>query len=115
MDIVITIPKTIRWEDYKKELEVVRDGKFAMYFKVPHLPKNTKVGERCYLCYNDRIVGYMLIESLIHSDGFQCTTTSKFWEPGNYIGRSGEFYPINIPITYKGFQGFRYAPDSWRH
>lgn len=115
MDIVITIPKTIDWEDYEKELQVVEDGKFAMYFKVPHLPKRTSVGDRCYICYKDRIVGYMLITDLLHSNGFQCTTTRRFWDPGNYICRSGKFYSTITTINYKSFQGFRYAPDSWRH
>ena len=35
MNVIITIPKKIKWEDYEKELETVADGSQMMLFKVP--------------------------------------------------------------------------------
>lgn len=113
MDIIITIPKSIKWEDYQKELKAVESCEQTMFFKVRALPKNMSVGDRCYLCHNGFIVGYMKITWFGIMDGFQCTTTGIPWTQGNYIGRSGKFYPID-PIPCKGFQGFRYAPREWR-
>lgn len=105
MDIVITLPKSVSWADYEKELEVVKDGSHVINFKVPRLPKQTYVGDKCYLCYNGNIVGWMKIVGF-QSGGFTCTTTGRFWE-GNFIQRSGKFNKIK-PIPMKGFQGFRY-------
>ena len=105
MDIVITIPKTVSWVDYQKELKAVEDGSQVINFKVPHLPKNTEIGDRCYICYVEAIIGWMEIVGL-KSGGFTCTTTGKYWE-GNFIQRSGKFNKVNH-ILMKGFQGFRY-------
>lgn len=108
MDIVITIPKKIKWEDYKKELEAVADGSQMMLFKVPFKPKHYLIGGRCYVCYNGRIVGWMKIVDVIYRDGFTCSTTGTIWSEGWYICRSGEFHYID-PIPMKGFRGIRYT------
>lgn len=105
--ICITIPKTIKWEDYQKELDAVADYSQEMNFKVPFLPKNIKVGDRCYLCYNGYIIGWMQISS-IGSKSFDCTTTGKAWS-GNFISRSGPFHKLKTPIPCKGFRGFKYV------
>ena len=105
MDIVITIPKTVSWADYEKELQVVKDGSHVINFKVPRLPKQANIGDKCYLCYKGNIVGWMKIVGL-KSGGFTCTTTGTYWE-GNFVQRSGKFNKIK-PIPMKGFQGFRY-------
>lgn len=114
MDIIITLPKTIIWEDYEKEIDTVRHEGQTMYFKVPNLPSKTFIGDRCYLCYQNLIIGFMYINYIGKHPGFKCTTTGSDWQPGNYIGRGGKFYKMNDKIKYKGFQGFRYAPDEWR-
>ena len=113
MDIVITIPKSIKWEDYQKELKTVESGEQTMFFKVPTLPKKANVGDRCYLCHNGLVIGYMNITWMGIMSEFTCTTTIHVWPKGNYIGRSGKFTYIK-PIPYKGFQGYRYAPQEWR-
>lgn len=56
--ICITIPKKIKWEDYKKELKAVEDGSQVLNFKVPNLPKDIKNIRRCYLCYDGKIIGW---------------------------------------------------------
>lgn len=116
MDIVITIPKSIDWEDYLREIRTAQNGKDMMLFKTPQVPQKANINDRCYLCYNGKIVGYMLICWIGYtSSGFKCSTTGNVWPAGNYIGRSGRFYQMNNPIEYKGFRGFRYAPVEWRY
>lgn len=113
MDIVITIPKSIKWTDYQMELKAVESSEQTMFFKVPTLPKKANVGDRCYLCHNGLVVGYMNITWMGIMSEFTCTTTIQVWPAGHYIGRSGKFTYIK-PIPYKGFQGYRYAPQEWR-
>lgn len=115
MDIVITIPKNIMWEDYLKEIFAVQDGSQSMMFKVPRLPKRTSLGDRCYLCYQGKIVGFMLINWIGYRPAFDCTTTGVHWDAGNYVARTGSFFKAYDDIEYKGFQGFRYAPVEWRY
>lgn len=115
MDIIITIPKNILWEDYLKEIATVQDGDQQMMFKVPHTPKQADIGNRCYLCYQGKIAGFMHISWIGYNPGFDCTTTGIHWDAGNYIARSGPFYKAQEDIDYKGFQGFRYAPVEWRY
>jgi len=104
MDIIITIPKSIQWEEYEKELATVKDYKQVINFKVNNFPK-TKVGNKCYLLYNGFIIGWMEIVGMAEKN-FTCSTTGKNWM-GKFIERSGAFHKID-PIPMKGFQGFRY-------
>lgn len=104
-DVIITLPKSVKWEDYLKELKAVEDGKQILNFKVNHLPK-TNVGNRCYLVHNGFIIGWMKIVGL-KNKSFTCGTTGRKWE-GNFIERSGKFNYLNDKIPMKGFQGFRY-------
>ncbi len=103
-DIVITIPKTINWEDYEKELDVVKDYSSVMNFKVNSFPQ-TAIGSKCYLVYNGEVRGWMEIVGMSEKR-FTCTTTGKEWA-GKFIERSGPFHKVT-PIPMKGFQGFRY-------
>lgn len=112
MDIIITIPKSIEWGDYQKVLKAVEFGEQTIFFKkVPTLPKNANIGDRCYICHKGFVVGYMNIAWIGAMDGFTCTTTDIPWSKGNYIGRSGKFTYIKR-IPYKGFQGYHYAPQD---
>ena len=105
-DIVITIPKTIKWEDYKKEQNKVSDWSSVMNYKVIKFPSNTEVGKKCYLCYNHYIIGWMEIVGFEEKE-FDCTTTGKEWS-GKFIQRSGPFHEIDPKIPMEGFRGFRY-------
>lgn len=104
-NIIITIPSTTKWEDYQKELDLVKHGSYVMNFKVSQYPKQTDVGQKCYICYKGNIIGYMFIIGF-EEKTFECHTTGKPYT-GKFIQRSGEFYKIE-PIPMKGFQGFRY-------
>jgi len=103
-DIVITIPKSVKWDDYQKEIDAVKDGSQVMNFKVNHFPK-TEPGNKCYLVHDGNIRGWMEIVGLSEED-FTCTTTGKDFK-GKFIQRSGPFHKIE-PMPMKGFQGFRY-------
>ena len=102
-DIIITIPKSIKWEEYEKELLAAEKGE-VLNFKVNNFPK-TSIGNKCYVCYNSNIIGYHIISGL-SDKSFDCTTTGQNWS-GKFIERTGEFHKID-PIPMKGFQGFRY-------
>lgn len=104
--ICITIPKTINWDEYKKELDAVADWSQVMNFKVNNFPKNLKPGSRVYLCYNGQIIGWQTFVGFYVGE-FNCTTTGKDWK-GGFIQRSGPFHYLKQPTPCKGFQGFRY-------
>ncbi len=104
-DIIITIPSNIDWNEYRKELDSVKNGSNNLNFKVPFLPKKDIVGNKCYLNYNGNVVGWMKITG-IKEKSFTCSTTGKNWS-GKFIERSGQFNEIE-PIPMKGFRGFRY-------
>ena len=104
-DIIVTIPKSISWQEYTKELNAVKDGSKVLNFKTANFPQ-TKVGNKCYLIHDGEVKGWMKIVGLVE-DSFACDVTGKKWA-GKFIQRSGPFHYIN-PIEMKGFQGFRYV------
>jgi len=104
-DIIITLPKTISWSDYEKELAEAEKGAI-MNYKVNHLPKESGKGAKCYITHNGIIRGYMIIHDLVPNN-FICSVTGKHWE-GNFIQRTGNFYGIKGRIPMAGFQGVRY-------
>lgn len=108
--IIITLPSNIEWSEYQKELDKVRDRSEVLNFKVPVLPKKTKVGNKCYLTHKGFVLGWMEIVGL-ENKSFTCSTTGKEWD-GNFILRSGEFHYLKNQVPYKGFQGFRYFDDE---
>ena len=103
--LLITLPSSIKWEDYEKELKAVEDESQVMNFKVPFLPKNIHHIKRVYLVYKGNIVGWQKFVGTSDKP-FKCTTTDKNWE-GKFIQRTGQFHKIE-PIPCVGFQGFRY-------
>lgn len=105
-DIVITIPRTTNWETYLEEIALSASGGFDMNFKVSAFPKESGAGCKCYICYKGVVVGYMIIKEFVEKS-FTCTTTGIEYN-GNFIVRSGKFYPLEEVKEMKGFQGFRY-------
>lgn len=109
-NIIITLPKSVKWADYQKELDKAENGEI-MNFKVPFLPKEPVIGGRCYLIYDGQVRGWMEIVG-IKEKGFICTTTGKKWE-GNFIERSGKFNKITQYIAQKGHQGWHYLNQEY--
>ncbi|WQJ53769.1 MAG: hypothetical protein [Wendovervirus sonii] len=105
--LMVTIPKKIKWEDYLKEINAVKDGTQEMNFKVSSKPTKVSVGDKCFLCHDGYVKGWMRISS-ISKKAFQCTTTGKQWDEAWYVGRSGEFHPIE-GFQQKGFMGYKYV------
>lgn len=105
MDILITLPAKIKFSEYQKELNESEKGG-VLNFKVSFLPKNSKIGDKCYLIHRGYIIGYMYISGFSNKS-FICSVTAKKWT-GNFIERSGKFYKIPVPVKHKGFQGWRY-------
>lgn len=111
MDIIITIPKSTKWEIYLEEIRKVEQEGEVMNFKVSSFPKKTKVGERCYIVHDGEVKGWMEIVGFEEKE-FQCTITGRMLE-GKFIVRGGEFYdfsknPLSTTVKMKGFQGYRY-------
>lgn len=106
-NIIITIPKSIKWSDYEKEIKAVEDETHEMHFKIPTIPTDVNVGDRCYVCHDGYIKGWMKISNIGHLENFKCTTTDCIWTEGNYISRTGKFHYLKTPIPMKGFMGYR--------
>lgn len=105
MDIIITIPKKTKWEDYQKELDMAATGEYNMNYQVRHFPRQAGIGDRCYVVYDGIIKGYMIITGM-SSESFTCQTTGDEFE-GNFIQRTGKFHKVK-PVPKKSFRGFRY-------
>ena len=112
MNTIITLPSKIKWEDYEKELDKVKNFEENMFFKVPTKPKQLNIGDKCYLVHQGFVKGWMQVMGIWKIE-FDCTTTGKKWPAGIYIARSGPFHELKTPIPMKGFQGYRYAPIEW--
>ncbi len=108
MDWIITIPKTIDWQDYLKEIEAVKNNGLVMNYKVRGFPKEMKIGDKCHITHNGFVKGFMVITGLAEDlSAFLCTTTGVPWSHGKYIQRGGKFYFEDRVIPYKGFRGVR--------
>lgn len=107
MDWVITIPKTVQWSDYQKELQTVSDGDQVMNYRVRFFPKEMKEGDRCYIVHDGRVKGWMSIVGLAEQSlSWRCSTSGATWPAGKYIQRSGPFYPVDGPSMI-GFRGVK--------
>lgn len=104
--LIITLPSSINWDDYEKELRKVANYKYVLNFKVHNFPSGVHKGDKCYIVHNGMIKGWMEIVGFSEKE-FTCSTTNKKWE-GKFIERSGPFHYMQENIPYKGFQGFRY-------
>jgi hypothetical protein len=108
--IIVSLPMTVEWNDYEKELNAVKDYSQVINFKVPHFPKGVTKGCKCYILHKGQVMGWQEIVGF-SEEPFECSTTGKSWS-GKFIQRSGPFHPISYPIKMKGFQGFRYFDES---
>ena len=104
-DIIITIPSSIKWVDYQKEIDDALKNNYVLNYKVSFFPKKTKVGDKCYLVYYNNIIGWLPIIGFEEKE-FTCQTTGKKFT-GKFIVRSPFLTKIE-PIPMKGFRGFRY-------
>ena len=107
MDWVLTIPKTISWSDYERELATVADGSQVMNYSTRYIPQGMSKGDRCYLVHDGQVRGWMEIVGVEdRKDPWVCTTTGRTWPAGKYIQRSGPFHKVEGP-EMTGFRGVR--------
>jgi hypothetical protein len=107
---LVTLPRSVTWGDYQKELDAVRDYSQVMWYRVPRIPKELEIGDKLYITWRDLVRGFMYVTCVRTSDhSFTCTTTGAVWPAGNYIGRSGEFHHLAEADQRKvrGFRGIR--------
>jgi len=109
VDVLITIPKKVKWETWLKECEAVaKDPGATLNYRVARMPKGITSGKtKCFVVHDGFIRGYHVIYDAIWRDDFICQTTGTEWKAGYYLIRKGCFYPIE-PIPHRGFQGWRY-------
>ena len=60
-NIAITLPASTDWNEYQKELDLVKDYKYVLNFKVPNFPTQSGKGAKCYLNYRGNLIGWMEI------------------------------------------------------
>jgi len=104
---IVTVPKTVKWEDYEKELLAAESCEVTLRYRVRYRPKGMGVHQRLYILWDGRVRGWMHITGINYTPvGFICTTTGKSWPPSWYIERTGPFYKVEGP-KMKGFRGVR--------
>ena len=108
IDWVITIPKTVDWYEYIREVGLAAQAEAVLNYRVAHFPKEMKVGDRCFVVWNGRIRGWMAISGLAMCFAdWTCETTDKRWPAGKYIQRIGRFYIVDDGPEMTGFRGVR--------
>jgi hypothetical protein len=112
VNIIVTVPK----REYRNlGIEDVWAGQqkegVIQFWSMARLPKDLTVGDRVYFI-QDGAVRYWH-ECLGKSDtGLDCEATGRTWEGPAILLK----YPdtkLKIPVSMKGFQGFRYTTESW--
>ncbi len=111
-DWVLTIPKSVNWSIYERELAAAADGSQVMNYKTRFIPKGMRKGDRCFLVHDGRVRGWMAIVGLEdRAEPFTCSTTGRTWPAGKYIQRSGPFHKVDGPAMI-GFRGVRKFEDG---
>lgn len=107
MDWVITIPKTVSWKDYEREILDVNDGELVMNYRTRFFPKGMTIGDRCFIVHDGAVRGWMRICGLVDAPrDWTCQTTGNLWPAGRYIQRTGKFHHVDGP-SMTGFRGVR--------
>ena len=69
-----------------------------MNYRLPTMPKDVNIGDRCYICHDGYIKGWMKISNIHEKDDFTCATTGVHWKKGVYVSRTGKFHYLKEPI-----------------
>lgn len=104
--LIITLPSTNDWSVYEKELRMVANFKNTLKFKVHDFPRGVHKGDKCYLVYNNEIVGWMEIVGFSETE-YTCADSNQEFA-GKFVERSGPLHPIEPKLPYKDFNGIRY-------
>lgn len=107
-DILITLPKSVKWPRYQLELKAAAAGQ-ALSFKVAQLPVNARPGDKCWVTHQGRLKGHMPISALLRNAKLEDGST------GNLIQHQGRFIPAPYALPTPPFQGVRYLKLYARH
>ena len=106
-DWIVTVPKTVRWEDYRLEMAAVDDRSQVMNYRLARPPRGVAEGDRCFVVWDGRVRGWMEVVGGHSADqDWRCTTTGTVWPAGTYLQRSGPFHEVDGPEMV-GFRGIR--------
>jgi len=109
--ITITVPKS-QAETWYEEIKEAARQDLSLFFKVPNLPVNVNLSDKCYVIIDNQIIGYHLIKGLYKTESdWTCQITKTKWSAGKYIIRDARSWTPIEPIKSKSHRGFRYYND----
>ena len=100
-DIVVTLPKSFglrRWIDEGDPAGESWSGQEWSWHIGSYPPNHTEPGDRCYVIYSGRLIGY---SPIVRTEGFD-------GRRGFCLVRRGDAVACTIEDRIKGFQGYRY-------
>lgn len=107
-DWVITVPQTVEWNSYLRELKDAAERDLTLNFRVPFIPKALKAGDRCFVVYKGFVQGWLeVIGWVTYPESWKCSTTGRQWAAGKYVQRKAPLHLLKEPIPMRGFQGIR--------
>ena len=108
IDLLVTWPKTKPLSSYLETLMWAEMGGDTINYRVSRLP--TKQADRCYVVYDGAIVGWSQVVgySVRKDNEVWDYDRQSYWVMGNYIVREPKWFPVEKPVAYKSFQGWRY-------
>ncbi len=107
-DYIVTVPKTVNWDEYLKELHSSFVARQSIFFRIPHKVDVVYQETKCFVVYDGAVRGFMFALTCDKNPvGFTCFYTGKKWPPGIYIERIPQMAFLRKPIPMRGFRGIR--------
>lgn len=107
MDWAITVPRTVSWIRFEREMDAIADGSRVKSYRVRRIPKGLQVGDRLFVVWTGRVRGWLRVVGWEgHVRTWQCHSTGAVWPAGEYIQCHGPFYKVEGP-EMRGFRGIR--------
>ena len=122
-DIVVTTPKsqmaTAALEAEQAQNLQLNGDERQYYFRNlgMHGGANLGKGSRVYYVEDGYLRGFGTVESdedVLYRDWNECDTTGRQFGKGWYVYIPVDSWQWVVPVPYRGFQGWRYAPTEWR-
>ena len=112
MDIIITMPDTEKEgiDNLIKHYYQSKEERELIYYRVSKLPKDLKIGDKCYIISNGEIIGFHIVKELKFVNEEEASNLSDGdWREGHYVIREAQtFQELKPRVKATGFQGFRY-------
>ncbi len=106
MDICVTLPKKFGLKKWMAEGDApgTPDTGTLYYWSVASRPKKLEVGDRVYVVYDGRLIGYSILVSI----GVRVRGEDPIGRSQYLLWRRGGAVACTIPQHIFGFQGYRY-------